>query len=179
MTQQLIVDERPLVQHSMQDFLEAHPALKYVFFGGKGGVGKTVMAGVTAIQLAQSGKRVLLASTNPERLHDWYVTALEPEEDTKVDGYRVLTFGGFHVLIDRRDDIGDSNPEPGRVILNFDVPDARAIAARLDAMGVTWLAELEDRDGSLFATAIDPDGNYVQFIQLSPEHRAAMAQAQG
>jgi predicted enzyme related to lactoylglutathione lyase len=61
------------------------------------------------------------------------------------------------------------------MILNFDVADARAIAARLDEMGVTWLAELEDRDGSLFATAIDPDGNYVQFIQLSDEARAAMA----
>jgi hypothetical protein len=42
-------------------------------------------------------------------------------------------------------------------------------------MGVAWLVELEDRDGSLFATAIDPDGNYVQIIQLSEAHRAVMA----
>jgi catechol 2,3-dioxygenase-like lactoylglutathione lyase family enzyme len=117
---------------------------------------------------------ILLASTDPERLGAWYVAALEPEEDTKVDGYRVLRFGGFHVLIDARSDIGATNPEPGRIIFNFDVADARAIAARLDEMGVRWLAELEDRDGSLFATAIDPDGNYVQIIQLSDEHRAAM-----
>jgi hypothetical protein len=41
---------------------------------------------------------------------------------------------------------------------------------------VRWVAALEDRDGSLFATAADPDGNYVQIIQLSDEHRAAMAQ---
>jgi arsenite-transporting ATPase len=54
-----------LVQTSMVDFTAAHPGLRYVFFGGKGGVGKTVMAGVTAVQLARSGKRVLLASTNP------------------------------------------------------------------------------------------------------------------
>jgi predicted enzyme related to lactoylglutathione lyase len=118
---------------------------------------------------------ILLASTDPERLHAWYVTALEPEEDAKVDQYRILRFGSFHVLIDQRDDVGDRNPEPGRMILNFDVADARAIAARLDEMGTTWLAELEDRDGSLFATAIDPDGNYVQIIQLSEEARAAMA----
>ncbi|MPZ89926.1 MAG: VOC family protein [Nitriliruptorales bacterium] len=120
---------------------------------------------------------LLLASTDPERLGDWYAAALEPEEDTKMDGYRVLKFGSFSVLIDRRSDIGGTNPEPGRVILNFDVADARAIAARLEKLGVKWLAELEDRDGSLFATAIDPDGNYVQIIQLSDEQRAAMQQA--
>jgi predicted enzyme related to lactoylglutathione lyase len=120
---------------------------------------------------------MLLASTNPERLHAWYIAALAPEDDTKVDQYRVLTFGGLHLLIDQRSDIGDTNPDPGRMIINFDVPDARAIVARLNDMGTAWAAELEDRDGSLFATAIDPDGNYVQIIQLSDEHRAAMEQA--
>jgi uncharacterized glyoxalase superfamily protein PhnB len=117
---------------------------------------------------------ILLASTEPERLHAWYAAALAPVEDTKVDQYHVLKFGTFFVVIDRRDDVGDTNPEPGRVILNFDVDDARAVAARLEDAGTTWLAELEDRDGSLFATAVDPDGNYVQIIQLSEEHRAAM-----
>ncbi|RNL84360.1 VOC family protein [Halostreptopolyspora alba] len=118
---------------------------------------------------------LLLASTDPERLRAWYAGALDPEDDTEVGTYRVLRFGTFHVLIDSRDDIGDSSAEPGRVILNFDVSDARAIAERLDRMGTRWLSPLEDRDGSLFATAIDPDGNYVQLIQLSEEHKAAMA----
>src|SRR5918999_437433 len=54
-----------LVETSMADYIAAHPGLRYTFFGGKGGVGKTVMAGVSAVQLARSGKRVLLASTNP------------------------------------------------------------------------------------------------------------------
>lgn len=122
---------------------------------------------------------MLLSSTNPERLGEWYAAALDPDDDQKVDGYRALRFGGFHVLIDQRDDIGDTNPEPGRMIHNFDVADARASVARLDALGTTWLAELEDRDGSLFATAIDPDGNYVQLIEMSPEHRAQMLESPG
>jgi arsenite/tail-anchored protein-transporting ATPase len=50
---------------NMQAFVAAHPNLKYVFFGGKGGVGKTVMAGAAALWFAQQGKRTLLASTNP------------------------------------------------------------------------------------------------------------------
>lgn len=117
---------------------------------------------------------MLLASTDPDRLHDWYAAAFDPTDDEKRDQYRVLRFGEFHLLIDSRDDVGDRNPEPGRVILNFDVPDARAVVARLEELGTAWLAELEDRDGSLFATAIDPDGNYVQLIQLSDEYRAQM-----
>src|SRR6516225_5762400 len=50
---------------SMITYLEGHPGLKYVFFGGKGGVGKTTMAGTTALWLAGQGRRTLLASTNP------------------------------------------------------------------------------------------------------------------
>lgn len=50
---------------TMRQYLHDHPGLRYVFFGGKGGVGKTVMAGSTALWLAQQGRRVILASTNP------------------------------------------------------------------------------------------------------------------
>jgi arsenite/tail-anchored protein-transporting ATPase len=57
--------EATRIQESMRDYLEHHSDLKYVFFGGKGGVGKTVMAGVTALWSAGQGKRTILASTNP------------------------------------------------------------------------------------------------------------------
>ncbi|HXG51729.1 MAG TPA: ArsA family ATPase [candidate division Zixibacteria bacterium] len=50
---------------SMSDYVRAHPGLKYVFFGGKGGVGKTSLAGSAALWLARQGRRTLLASTNP------------------------------------------------------------------------------------------------------------------
>lgn len=53
------------IEKTMVDFLREHPRLKYVFFGGKGGVGKTVMAGATALWFARQGRRTLLASTNP------------------------------------------------------------------------------------------------------------------
>ncbi len=50
---------------NMTKFMEEHPRLKYIFFGGKGGVGKTVMAGAAALWSAKQGKKTLLASTNP------------------------------------------------------------------------------------------------------------------
>ncbi|TVQ12051.1 MAG: arsenical pump-driving ATPase [Balneolaceae bacterium] len=37
----------------------------YIFFTGKGGVGKTSLASATAVKLADEGKRVLLISTDP------------------------------------------------------------------------------------------------------------------
>ena len=54
-----------MIEKSMQQFLDEHERMKYTFFGGKGGVGKTVLAGATALALARKGKRTLLASTNP------------------------------------------------------------------------------------------------------------------
>jgi arsenite-transporting ATPase len=53
------------IKESLSEFIADHPRLKFTFFGGKGGVGKTVMAGVTALHLAREGKKTLLASTNP------------------------------------------------------------------------------------------------------------------
>ncbi|MGC1864048.1 MAG: arsenical pump-driving ATPase [Methylocystis sp.] len=44
-------------------FLEQPP--RFLFFTGKGGVGKTSIACATAIQLAEAGRRVLLVSTDP------------------------------------------------------------------------------------------------------------------
>lgn len=117
---------------------------------------------------------MLLATTDPDRLRDWYAAVLDPQADDAMDDYRVLRFGAFHLLIDRRDDVGPAAGDPTRMILNFDVGDARAVAARMDEAGTAWVAPLEDRDGSLFATATDPDGNLVQIIQLSEKERAAM-----
>ncbi len=53
------------ISTGMRDFLKERSSLKFLFFGGKGGVGKTVMAGATALWLARQGKKTLLASTNP------------------------------------------------------------------------------------------------------------------
>lgn len=53
------------VEKTMRHYLKEHDSLKFVFFGGKGGVGKTVFAAATALWHARQGRRTMLASTNP------------------------------------------------------------------------------------------------------------------
>src|SRR3990172_9654433 len=50
---------------NMIKYMKDNKKFKYIFFGGKGGVGKTVMAGAAALWSAKQGKKTLLASTNP------------------------------------------------------------------------------------------------------------------
>jgi arsenite-transporting ATPase len=62
---QAVAARHALVETSMREFVEGTPQLRFAFFGGKGGVGKTVMAGMMAMWSARQGRRTLLASTNP------------------------------------------------------------------------------------------------------------------
>src|SRR5437016_511330 len=96
-----------LVETSMADYVAAHPGLRYVFFGGKGGVGKTVMAGVNAVSLARSGKRVLLASTNPVHSLSGLLGQDVFGKQTAVDGVENL----WALEIDTRDAIERSKRE--------------------------------------------------------------------
>jgi len=56
--------------------------------------------------------------------------------------------------------------------VNFAVDDIEAAAAHLRTLGVEWLVPPEDRGIGWFATLVDPDGNYVQLIQMKPEYYA-------
>ncbi len=123
---------------------------------------------------------LLLGSTDAARLRDWYATALDAAIDP--DGF--IDFGPVSVLMDERDDVAARTVEPGRVVLNYHVTDIKAHAAHLDALGVEWMAPVEYRDAGLwFGTVRDPDGNFVQLIETTPEYwvrkRARFGQAAG
>ncbi len=95
------------MKNSMKGFLEGHPGLRYTYFGGKGGVGKTVMAGAMALWFAQQGRKTLLASTNPVHSLSNLLNQNVFGKATEVDeGY------GLHALeIDTRETIERSKTE--------------------------------------------------------------------
>jgi predicted enzyme related to lactoylglutathione lyase len=101
---------------------------------------------------------VLLASADPERLRRWYRDVVGLELD-----------GSSGIVIDGRDDIAPTNPEPHRLIVNVLVDDAAAVEARLVAGGAVWVRELEPGACGPIGTVVDPDGNYVQFIEPQAE----------
>ncbi len=96
-----------MIEQNTSQFLAEHPGMKYIFFGGKGGVGKTVMAGAAALWFAQQGKRTLLASTNP-------VHSLTSMLGQDVFGQHTLVQGAadLHAYeIDTKDTIAKSKTE--------------------------------------------------------------------
>jgi anion-transporting ArsA/GET3 family ATPase len=74
----------------MKDFINKAP--RFVFFTGKGGVGKTSMSCVAVAALADRGKRVLLISTDPathlthllvEPVPNLQVSRIDPKEESR------------------------------------------------------------------------------------------------
>ncbi len=108
----------------------------------------------------------LLGSTRPTELRDWYVRVLAPEHE----GDGPIRFGDFGLVIDGRDDVAASTQEPGRVVLNFHVDDIDAVDAQLRAAEVEWLVPIDERPFARIGTFVDPDGSYLQVIQLNPDY---------
>ncbi|MEH6820488.1 arsenical pump-driving ATPase [Dietzia psychralcaliphila] len=98
----------------MNSFLD-HPA-RFVFFTGKGGVGKTSLACATAVRLCRAGVRVLLVSTDPasnvgqvfgQRIGNRIVevgavpglSAMEIEPDAAAEAYRERVVGPVRGLL--------------------------------------------------------------------------------
>jgi arsenite-transporting ATPase len=66
-------------------------ATRYLFFTGKGGVGKTSLACATAVKLADDGKKVLLVSTDPaSNLAHVFETDIGDHEPTPIRDVRNL-----------------------------------------------------------------------------------------
>ena len=84
---------------SFEEFsLDKIKLTKYLFFTGKGGVGKTSVACAVAVNLADSGKKVLLVSTDP-------ASNLQDVFDTELDG-KGVPINGVPGLV-----VANLNPE--------------------------------------------------------------------
>lgn len=111
---------------------------------------------------------VVLASRAPNQLRAWYGSVFNVAPDA--DGW--LRFGRVAVKIESRENIADTAAEPARVIPNYHVADLQILAVRLSEHHAQWMVPVEYRaeSGAWFATVADPDGNYLQLIQLTAEY---------
>jgi predicted enzyme related to lactoylglutathione lyase len=113
---------------------------------------------------------LVLGSTDPQRLYDWYRAAFAPDSGPVPSEMPVLALelGGTWLIFEHRDDVAERAVEPGRVLFNIEVADIRAAEARLTAMGARWIrpvTEPSPGEPVLLATVEDPDGNYPQIFQ--------------
>jgi arsenite-transporting ATPase len=71
--------------------IKALEPYKYLFFTGKGGVGKTSLSCAAAVTFADAGERVLIVSTDPaSNMQDVFGTEIS-EEGTRIEGCPNLT----------------------------------------------------------------------------------------
>ncbi|GGO38704.1 arsenical pump-driving ATPase [Gemmobacter aquaticus] len=68
------------------NFSLMHDPTHYLFFTGKGGVGKTSLSCAVAVSLADSGKRVLLVSTDPASNLDEMLAVALCDQPTAIPG---------------------------------------------------------------------------------------------
>lgn len=54
------------IKQSISSYFKENPEIKYILFGGKGGLGKTTLSAATSYWLARRGKKVCVFSTDPQ-----------------------------------------------------------------------------------------------------------------
>jgi arsenite-transporting ATPase len=164
---------------TLMQLLNEKPGLRFIFTGGKGGVGKTIAAAGIAIQFAGQGKRTLLASLNP-------VHSLSSVFGQPLSGGAVLPVEGvsnlFAVEVETREVVARYRESIGRRVREFlkwaDIPiDARPFvdiaatnpafeeSAMFDKMMDIMLGERGSYDTIVFDTAAV--ANAVRLIGLS------------
>lgn len=147
---------------------------KYLFFTGKGGVGKTSIACATAVALADSGKRVLLVSTDPaSNLQDVFGIPLDNKgtEIKEAPGLVVANLDPLAAAAEYRESvIGPYRGKfPDSVIRNMEEQLSGSCTVEIAAFNefsdfLTDESRAERFDHILFDTA--PTGHTLRMLQL-------------
>ena len=147
---------------------------KYLFYTGKGGVGKTSVACATAVYLADNGKRILLVSTDPaSNLQDVFHTPLsgKPTPISEVDNLDVANLDPMQAAAEYRESVIEPyrGKLPDSVLANMEEQLSGSctveIAAFNEFSNFITNRELEQEyDHILFDTA--PTGHTLRMLQL-------------
>lgn len=147
---------------------------KYLFYTGKGGVGKTSIACATAVTLADNGKKVLLVSTDPaSNLQDVFSTELDSSgvPIAEVPGLVVANLDPIQAAAQYRESVVAPyrGKLPESVIINMEEQLSGSCTVEIAAFNeftnfITDEAAAREYDHIIFDTA--PTGHTLRMLQL-------------
>jgi len=146
---------------------------KYLFFTGKGGVGKTSSACATAVTLADGGSKVLLISTDPaSNLQDVFSTTLN-NKGVEIEGVPNLTVANLDP-IEAANEYKESVIAPYRGLMPEDV--LQNMEEQLSGSCTVEIAAFNEFSKFITDTYINETYDYIVFDTAPTGHTLRMLQ---
>lgn len=150
------------------------PALRFILFGGKGGVGKTTMAAATAIELARTQKTLIFTTDPSPSLADSFGQAIgnEPTAVSGVTGLYAMEIDAKKVLKEFKEEYGSEIVEilqQGTYLADEEVEELFQldIPGIDEVMGFKKILDfMENSDFQVYLVDTAPTGHTLRLLML-------------